>query len=179
MKNFLKGAEFSQGILAIGYVVFGIILIMYPDVTGTILCSALGICACIYGVIKIIAYLLGREHSGFFRIDLIIGVVFTSLGVFALLQPVVVLSILPVMMGIVIFLDGITKLQRSLTLHKMGYSHWWIILILAIVTACLGLFLIFKPFEVAEMMIIFLGISFILDGLSDIWALFCFSRFSE
>lgn len=181
MKVKLKEVVISQGTIAFAYVIFGTILFIRPEITGTIICYTTAAFFLIYGIIKIASYLRNRSNNeaGFFRTDLIIGIAMAAIGLFTLLQPHIVLSILPIFLGITLLINGISKLQRSIALKRFLYPYWWVALVFALVTIGFGGLLIYNPFSATEVMIQILGFSLILDGASDLWSLFCYSRQSQ
>ncbi|MEG2958970.1 MAG: hypothetical protein RR828_04460, partial [Oscillospiraceae bacterium] len=60
--------------------------------------------------------------------------------------------------------------------HQMGYEKWWVVLILALLTAALALLVIFNPFGALNTLIMVIGGILIYQGISDLWAI---SRISK
>ena len=105
--------------------------------------------------------------------------ILADFGAFFLLQPKVVASILPVIMGIFIVIDGLLNLKRAFELHRLEYGRWFITLILSLVSVALGLLVVFQPYLAAEALIMLIGVVFIYEGLSDRWAIVKVTRLTK
>lgn len=111
----------------------------------------------------------------FFQLDLIVGVLLLAFGIFALAQPRVVLSVLPVVLGVYLVTECVGKIQRAVILKKSGYPRWWTVLNLGPLTGLPGVLLIANPFQAVETSLMILGISLVVNGASDLWILWCFA----
>ena len=169
--------HFSHNILAFLYVVLGIVLLIKPTELTRLFCIFLGIAALLYGGIRLFSYLRRKEYESAFQTDLILGVILIVVGVVCLVQPRIILSILPFVLGIIILLDAIGILQRSLRLRRLDYDGWWISLILALVLALFGLILIANPFETTILFVRFLGFTLLADGCFDLWGIYLYRKY--
>lgn len=176
MKQKAKNRAFSQGLLAAIDLALGLVLLLYPELTGTMLCYVIGGFALVYGLAKLIGYLRMRELAGFFAVDLFVGIFLSGVGLFALTQPRTVLSVLPFLLGIALLLGGISKFQRAVELKRLDYDRWWVAMLLAALTAVFGLGLMLYPFSAASVMLRFVGGCLLFSGLGDLWAVFCYAH---
>lgn len=167
--------ETGQAILSAVCIALGIILICRPGLTGILICRAAGIFALLFGAFRAAAALRARGAGWGVQLHLVISVVLLAFGIFALAEPQVVLSILPVALGVYLLMECVGKVQRALLLKSCGYIRWWTALAAGIMAAALGLLLIANPFGAVESMLMFLGISLVADGVSDLWILWCFA----
>lgn len=165
----------GRAILAAAYIALGIVLIVHPGFTGTVICRAAGVLALAFGAVRAVSALGTGDSSAFLRVDLIISVLLLAFGIFALTRPTVILSILPVALGIYLLMESVGKLQRAMALKNLGYTRWWVVLLFGILAAALGVLLLLNPFQAAESMLIFLGVSLVVDGVTDLWILWCFA----
>lgn len=155
-----------QLITSVAYAVLGLVLIVRPGLTASVLCSGLGICALIFGATRILGYFLhGQDSTGG---DLAVGIALAALGVLCLAAPRTVMSILPLLLGVVLILDGAGKLSRSLELRKLGYPRWYLTLLLAACLLLVGIVMVLNPFGMVETAVSFFGICLLIDGLLDI-----------
>ena len=73
-----------------------------------------------------------------------------------------------------LLLDGASKIPRALEMRSFGFSRWWVEMLFAVVTAVLGLVLVFNPFSLVRLSVIFFGVSLLISGISDlvmaVWA---------
>lgn len=176
MKERFRAILASQTALSIAYLVFGVILLCKPGLSGTLICSVLGAGALVFGIVKLVSYWRLREMGGLFQIDLVLGVVFAAVGIFTLVRPDVILSILPIVLGIALVLAALSKLQRSFQLKSAGFPRWTSVLVTGILTGVLGAVLLVNPFAAATTMIRCIGLGVIVDGASELWTVYCMSR---
>lgn len=167
--------EVGRAIISAIYIAVGVILILHPGVTGIIICRTAGALALLLGGFRVFTALRARGADWFFRLDLVVGVLLLAFGIFALAQPKVVLSILPVVLGVYLVTECVGKIQRAVLLKKWDYPRWWTVLSLGPVTGLLGVLLIVNPFQAVETSLMILGISLLVNGASDLWILWCFA----
>lgn len=177
MKERFRGILASQTAVSTAYILFGLILLLRPGLSGGLICTAMGLGALLFGVVKLVSYWRLKE-VGSFQIDLFLGVIFAAVGIFTLVQPGVILSILPIVLGIALVLGGLSKVQRAFQLKGMGYSRWAVVLGTGLLTCLVGVVLLVNPFAAAAAMIQCIGIGLIVDGASELWALYCISSCS-
>ncbi|MBR2274527.1 MAG: hypothetical protein IJ873_00460, partial [Lachnospiraceae bacterium] len=79
-----------------------------------------------------------------------------------------VINLIPIVMGLVVFWNGVTKLQRSIDLGRTGYSGWIFVLIFALMSIAVGIVIIMQPDFIAQAVIIIIGISLVFGGVTDI-----------
>ena len=83
-----------------------------------------------------------------------------------------VLAVLPFVFGCAIVFDSVMTLQNAIDLRRLGFSRWWLILLLAGVTGAFGVLLFFEPFA-ALAMVRFIGAVLVLDGCADLVSVLC------
>lgn len=169
MKEWLKSVKWNLILAALAYVVLGVVLLAWPDTTGNVLCTLLGILLMGYGIFQIIGFFTrGDEGWGSGAVYLLAGLCAVALGVFALSSPEKVLAILPVALGAVVVVDSCISLKRAFQLKELGMERWWIAALLAVVTLLFGLVVMFNPFQSALLVIRIVGGVLIYQGISDL-----------
>lgn len=173
----MKGKN-SLLIAALVYLILGLILLFFPNLTTSIFCAALGGLLLLYGIITVISYFIrsnsSRDFS--FQMELIFGVISAVVGLFFLVKPSVLLSILPFILGVYILIDGLVNLKRGMDMKKLGYVRWNATLILAVVSLVLGAVILWNPFGTHLMLIRMIGIAFLYQGGSDLWAILTLNK---
>ena len=167
--NFLKKLKTNVVISAALCILLGIVLVVWPDLSMQIVCTAIGAVLLIGGGVRLVAYFMAKDGSVYAQMNLIMGIVLAVVGVWILLQPDKVLAIIPIIVGIVIALHGVNNLQQAVSLCKEKYDKWWVALILGILTVGFGVLLICKPFAALDTAVMMIGVFLIYDGVSDIW----------
>lgn len=171
MWEYLKNFKLNFILASVLYLILGIVLVLWPAASSLALCRLLGGALLLYGLFNLVGVLIRDSGMGAFRLELFLGVVATGVGIFFLLQPMLVLSFLPIVMGVYVMMDSVVALKRTLELYRMEYHRWWLSLLLAIVGVVLGLVLVLRPFSVTTVFFRVVGVVFLYLGVSDLWSL--------
>ena len=118
MGSKIKAIQILQ---AAGYILLGLFLVLKPDTSVRAICYGCGVIAAAYGLLHVLQCRKGKAKG-----ELILGVIFIALGVFCLITPQTVVSFLPFLLGVVLMLDGISKIQRALDLRVLdSFDDRW------------------------------------------------------
>lgn len=169
MEKILRKMKANAVVSSLLCVLLGLVLVIWPGMSIQIVCAAIGVVLILTGIMKIIEYFAVKDGSLYEQTNLIMGIIFTVVGVWIAVKPDKVLAIIPIIVGIVIVLHGVRNLQQAVNLCKDQYDKWWIALILGLLTAGFGVLLICKPFAALDTVVMLIGIFLIYDGLSNIW----------
>lgn len=167
--------EFSKKYIFVSalYVVLGIVLLAWPSASMKMICYGLGFVMVVLGITYGFIYFTKENLAGFLQMDLVIGIICLAFGVFILLNPTFLSTVLPFAMGIILLLGAVVKIQSSLNMKRLNFSKWYLVLIVALVIVALGIVLLCNPFEQERYMIIYIGICLILDGVTNLTSLIC------
>lgn len=153
--------------IAVLYIVLGVLLFLFPGVSGTVFVWALAAGAGIYGLSHLWRYIQSRKGDLPSPGDLFLGVLSLAFALFALLWPVVILSFLPFALGGLLLLDGIGKFPLALQVLRARSPMTAPVCISTLVPLAIGVFLILHSFSAAKITIMMFGAALILDGISD------------
>ena len=171
-----KKLKFNFVVAALLYLALGVVLVGWPDTTSQIICCVIGAVLLAYGAVSILVFLASQEKTAALGLNLVVGVVAAALGVFFLTQPKLLLSILPVLMGLFIIIVSLLSVKRAFELRRWQYSKWWVALILALAAIGLGLLIAFHPYMAAQTVVVVIWLAFLYVGVCDLWAIFTASR---
>ena len=160
----LKGIRNSLVLTSILYTILGVVLMVFPGAALSWACALIGIVTLGYGAVRVVGYWRGGG-SYRQRFDLFIGVVLLALGVFLLVTPQFIVSIIPMVLGIYILVDSVAAIKRALDMKALGFEKWWISFIAALALAVFGAVMILRPFATVETLVMFVGIGFVFDGV--------------
>ena len=164
----LKLAKNGYIVMSILFMILGICLIIWPDCSMAVFCTAVGIMLIAYGCIKIIGYISRDFYCLAFQFDLAFGVLMAAVGVIIIVRRNLVVNLIFGIFGVLILADALFKIQMSIDAKKFGLSLWWRILLMAILTGVLGVLLLIRPFEAAEVMMILVGVSVLFEGILNL-----------
>lgn len=157
-------------LVSIAYILLGVLRLLTPNPDEVFICYVLGGALLLAGIIRVSLYFARRDEQRVFRSDLATGVMLLIGGVYVLIRPEEIITLLPIILGFGVLYDSILKLQYSFELKRTTLRAWWVIMVLAVLTTIAAVLLIMADFDSA-FMIYFLGIVLIFDGVVNLIAL--------
>ncbi len=161
----MKTAKIGYIVISIVLCVLGITLIIFPEFSATLLGTICGIIFVAFGCIKLVGYFSKDLFRLAFQFDFEFGILMMVLGIILLVHPGSLLNFICVAFGISVLGDGLFKVRIALEAKKFGIFQWWLIAAIAVITGIFGLILIFRPGEGGTLLMIFLGITLLCEGI--------------
>ena len=128
----------------------------------------LGATLVILGLVKGIGYFSKDKYHLAFQFDFALGLLSVLSGLLFIFRAEALLSLLPIMMGLIILIDSLFKLQTAFDAKRFGLHTWGGLLVSSILLAVFGLILLLEPFKSLTAAISLLGFTLVLDGLQHI-----------
>lgn len=153
-------------------VALGLFLILKPEMSYNIISYIIGAGFVFYGMVYALNYILVKSES-FYQYDLAKGIVSVICGVFFIIKPTVIASILPTLLGLAILINGIFGIQSAINILRNSSKHWLTVLIPSIVTIVLGMLMLINPFNWAKNLLVILGAFLVWNGVSNFWTHLC------
>lgn len=160
----VKRFKLTFSILSVCYILLGVLFVTQPTITENTICTIIGIAAILLGVIFIAYFFMRRDTTRAYSNDLAVGTVLIIAGIYLITWPSEVVGVLSVLLGFAIVFDSAIKAQYSLELNRVAFRWWWVVLIISIITAVLGILLIFKVFDAVVMW----GVVLLIDGAANL-----------
>ena len=179
MRDRLKNLTISFVVLAILYVLLGLVLLLWPVTVMDVLCYLTGGILLLYGIFAIVGFCRTEERRAGSFLALLLGIVAAAVGVVLLFQPTLFQNILTMILGIYILIDGLLNLKRALELRRMEHGGWTIHLVLSLITVVLGLVVVFWPMLAGATLVQLIGAALVYSGAADLWTLFQLSRWTK
>ncbi|MDO4633185.1 MAG: DUF308 domain-containing protein [Eubacteriales bacterium] len=164
-------------LLSVAYLIIGIVLLLWPDLSVRTLCYVFGVGILIVGSAYLIIYFTKDPLRSVMQPDLVIGVVGIASGMFILLKMQYMLELLPFVLGVTALLGMVVKIQQALDLHRIHAKLWYLMLVFALALGVLGGLLVANPFEGLNMIVILIGASLIVDGVGNLISIFWITLF--
>lgn len=168
MINIWKDVRQNYSISSLITLILGLILIIWPDLSGVLMCYMLGGALLLMGAAQLLIYIRGNRTGLSNRFKMMMGIILALLGIWICAKPEIVLGLVPVVLGIVLILHAIQDISYILEIKNAGVERWWVALITTLVTMALGIFLVLHPFLAFEMAMIYVGIGLVYNGVSDL-----------
>ena len=179
MNNILKNIKKSFIITSLLYILFGIILIVFPEDIGRLICYLFGGIIMIFGIINIINYISKEAYQPFNNYSLVTGLICAAVSIIFFAKADFIISIFPFIFGVIIIINSIIKVQQAFDMKRIGYAKWWWVLVFAAVSLVLGIIVVVNPFAAAKTLIIFVGVVFIIDGIADLFTMAKINRLTK
>lgn len=142
----------------------GLVFMIFSGTVVNIIGWVLGSIFCVVGLI----YLIGYIRRQMFLSELFFGIISLVAGVLLLIHPGWVMSILSMIVGIYILIEGALKLKVALDVRKQQARGWWVLLVIALISIGLSIILIVNPFGISKIFIFLLGVALLLNGIENI-----------
>ena len=166
LKVKVKKMSIASLIFSILFIAAGIFLLTRPETAINIICYILGVILLISGVVYIIQFFSDKSSDSYLSISFIFGAFLFIFGIIILIRPDIIASIIPLLVGVWMLINGVTKLSYALTINKVSSST--LSIIGSILIIIIGILLIFNPFEGAKSLVRIIGISFIFYSVIDL-----------
>lgn len=160
IKKFFTKLKWEKLVTAIVAIVLGIVFVADPNGSGDAVCKVAGVAMLVLAAAMLIRYFTSAQ---LFPENLIFSAVLLLLGIFFIAKSGVVMTVLGLFFGIFLVIDGASKVRDGIDAAKAKMQGWWIWFILALLTIVLGVLVMF-----GESVMTLLGVSLIVDGVSDI-----------
>ena len=160
----IKKSAWSSAIESLVLMVFGIFLVVWPDVTILVVSNVLGAIFIIGGIYRIINYFVVKGQNDFFNNDLLTGAVFLLVGIAAILIGEDIANIFRIIVGIWMVYESLVRINTSIKMHAVGIKAWTYVLITALALLVVGIFVTFNAGAVMQL----IGWMMILAGIIGI-----------
>lgn len=143
--------RFNQMILiemgfSIVYAILGLIIFLKSEIANSVVGTMIGIFFIIAGLIEIYTF-VDKSKIRLFKSNLIIGILNILLGVFIMLDPLTLVDILNISLGIWMLVAGISKFMLFLNLKGIQEESNKIFLVSALLLVFMGIIIIVNPFR--------------------------------
>lgn len=155
-------------ISSILWIVLGAVLLVFPGQSLDLICRIAGILVLIVGAVQIV---LGCTGKGTMpgQLSLTTGIIIALVGLFIVLRPDIIVSVLPFVAGMILILHCGTSLVSSFQLAGAKYGYWWVGVLLSILGMVLGFILFFNAHSTAAFIARIIGLFMLYAGASSLW----------
>ncbi len=168
MEKKIKKTFNTNLILSIIFVVIGLFLFIKPDTTISIISYILGGILLASGIYSCYKYFSSDGIVNMFNFELVYGVLLLIAGIFLIFNPNALASFFPIILGIWIIINSVTKFQYALVLKKVKNEDWIYTTIISILTFLWGVVLLYNPFKSALLITQTIGVFIIVYAVLDI-----------
>lgn len=145
-------------------VVIGLVLMFWTKASINIIARALAVLLMAIGAVFLISYCSRKDRNLQQSGSFVVGVIILAIGGWIFLNPGKFTDFIPKLFGLFIFISGIRNVAQTISLMKYKSKTSWFSLLIAILTLCLGGFLLFNPTDAKEIAVTLIGLFLVIDG---------------
>ena len=168
-KKFLKKSGWTDIIVSLIFVIFGIMLISRPEAIASVISILLGAIFIVMGVLKVIDYYSNGKQDNYL---IAIATVMILVGIIIMFCADIILSVFRILIAIWIIYSGIMNLQTAIVWKDYKSRLWFVTLLLAIVTIIVGVYILVNTGAILQT----IGVAILAYGLVDIIESFIFIK---
>ena len=118
----IKKMSITSIVFSLIFILTGIFLLLRPETAINIICYVLGVLLLLSGVVSIVQFFSDKTSDNYLSFSFIFGAFVFIFGLIILIKPAIVASIIPLLLGVWMLINGVTKLSYSLTINKFNNS---------------------------------------------------------
>ena len=160
-KKFLKKSGWTDIIVSLIFIIFGIMLISRPEEIVSVISILLGAIFVVMGILKIIDYYSNGKQDNYL---VTIATVMILVGIVIMFCSNIILSVFRILIAIWIIYSGIMNLQTAIMWKDYKSKLWIITLILSILIVIAGIYMLVNQGAVLQMV----GVIILAYGIVDI-----------
>lgn len=161
LEKFLKKSSWTDIVLSLIFILFGIMLIASPEAVQSIIAVLLGAIFIVMGVLRLIDYFATNKQDNYL---LAIAVVAILTGIIIMFCSDIILSVFRILIAIWIIYSGIMNLQTTIVWKDVKSKLWLISLLLSIVIIIAGVYVL----VVSGSLLQTVGVILVVYGIVDI-----------
>ncbi len=174
LKSLKKGMIFS-GMLSLA---LGIVMLCVPEIVEESLRFVLGGGLALFGALEVV-FVFARPNGLLSVGRMIPGILSLAVGLVFLFRFDTFVSLLWILIGISILIDGIYKLQYAFELKGAGVKNWWVGLLLSLTALIFAAVLMIQPFDAGRAMTLLSGVLLVCNGIFDFVSVVLMSVFAK
>ena len=132
--------------LSICLTLVGLIFLVYPDVSVTVIGVIFGLLITVLGGVLIYTYLKRREIP-LFRFNLIYGILGVILGILTIISPFTFTQVITIFIGIWILYMAVIKIDFAIRLKLLEERSWLFLLVSALLETFMSILIFINPFS--------------------------------
>ena len=155
-------------------ILLGVFFITNPAVGLESALLLIGILLLISGISSIIKYVVNPKRL--LKLDLGFGIISIIAGLFAIIKPFGVATLITVLIAIWLIVSSVVKLILALELKRIKEKSWIFDLTVAILVIIIGILILFNPFSSYMILSVYVGVMMCMYAAMDIVEQFLFRK---
>lgn len=158
--------------MSVCYIILGVLLIIFPDISGKVISYVLGGSAVVYGIVNLTIYFLLNVKDSLYRNEFIIGIASIVFGLLVILKSDIIVSLVPLLLGLIIMISGFINLQKGVVAYRIGYNRSMVYVLISAVSIIFGIAIMFflSGKTATDVLFMVIGSGLVYSGGSDLIA---------
>ena len=169
--DFIKSYVFD-GILLVA---LGLVFLLLPEASLTVLCVILGVALIVMGMLKLI-FFAATAKALRRPVKVIIGVIQMVLGFALIIKPDVFINLFQIVVGVVLIYGSLLLFINAYRLRKIRGTFFVLSIIFGLIILALGAIIVANPIAFAGFMMQLQGVALIIEGVGLIVAMHTIKR---
>lgn len=167
----MKNIRVASVVEAVLLLAAGILLVVFPQASASIVCTILGLGGIIFGLAEVILFFTQDMMSLMDKDSFVTGMTSVLIGCLILFKKDLVMDLIPVILGLLILMSGLVKIQNAIVAKRIHYTASMSYLILGVICIVLGAIVMFglSGQTAAKTLFTIIGIFLIFAGASDLY----------
>lgn len=164
--DFFEKTKWDRSVLAIIYLILGIVLVLFPEQTLTIATRIIALGILVLAIIYIIMFIVKKDErfsSDYFYF--IVSIVGIGLGISMIINPTWIIAVINIVVGIVLIVNGLGNIGTTIKI-RVNDNIWWAFSVVPLITFILGFVIMANPVGMANFMTRIEGVCLIADAVS-------------
>lgn len=179
IKRRAKNTKREIAFVDIALLILGVLMMIFPEKSGDIICIAVGLILGIWGLVRLITYFASGKIESFGSFALVQGTALLGFGILFIINPGILKAFLSAALAITLIVSGVMKLQYAVDFLRLKAKFWYISLLGAVISITLGAMVFFNPFSAAKWLMLFIGISLTVNAVWDIVSVVILANLTE
>lgn len=164
----LKAIKRLYAIATVCFIAIGFVLLVKPEIGLDMICKIIGVFLIAHGILRLAGYFSKDIFQLAFEFDLGLGIISAILGILLIFKSATFIGVIAPCIGIFMIADAALRIQTSISAKRFGITNWWVILIIAIIVAVVGVMLLFVPLKTVAVITRLVGLCLCFDGIMNL-----------
>lgn len=154
----------------------GLLLCLWPENANSLIVTLICIFIIFNGIINLLEFFLELRYHSLNKGGLLIAVLKILFGIYLFTHKNILSAFLGIFFSVYIVMEGCNGIEEAYRLFRYKVRGSLISLILSIIIMVSGIVFLFNPLSAAETMMVYIGITLIIDGISRIISIFAVQK---
>lgn len=169
-------------LISLLFILVGVVFIAYVEIDIHFICMFFACVFAVAGTVSVLTYIFRDVETEFYRLDLVYGVMALFAALLFFTKQDVVEVYFPIIFGCILFANGVIKLQHSIDMKRIDRKMkkvtemWLVVMIFALMCIAAGVVAVYLTPENSRTLFLFVGISLVVAGITDVFTQIVFNR---